>query len=67
MADEAIDVFWHEGVLAHDTGKGVFEAVPSPSMAVDEVHPISGSSPYWSKPNQGHPSRISAIPASMSP
>ncbi len=39
MADEVIDVFWHEGVLAHDTGKGVFDAEPSPLMAVDEVHP----------------------------
>ncbi len=39
MADALIDVFWHEGVLAHDTGHGVFERPPSPFMAVHELHP----------------------------
>ncbi len=39
MAPEVIDVFWHEGVLGHDTGHGVFERPPSPFMAVDELHP----------------------------
>jgi acetoin utilization deacetylase AcuC-like enzyme len=34
-----LDVFWHEDVLAHDTGQGVFEAAASPLMAVDEPHP----------------------------
>jgi len=34
-----IDVFWHPGVLEHDTGSGVFEAPPSPLMAVAEPHP----------------------------
>ncbi|MCS7008035.1 MAG: hypothetical protein NZL88_10830 [Gaiellaceae bacterium] len=34
-----IDVFWHEGVLLHDTGSGVFEARPSPFLAEQEPHP----------------------------
>ncbi len=39
MAETMLDVFWHEGVLAHETGRGVFEAPPSPLMAVAEPHP----------------------------
>lgn len=39
MAADSIDVFWHPGVLEHDTGRGVFEAPPSPLMAVNEPHP----------------------------
>ncbi|MEA2445178.1 MAG: hypothetical protein QOJ12_2470, partial [Thermoleophilales bacterium] len=34
-----LDVFWHEDVLGHDAGQGVFEAAASPLMAVDEAHP----------------------------
>jgi acetoin utilization deacetylase AcuC-like enzyme len=34
-----LDVFWHDDVLAHDTGEGVFEAAASPLMAWDEAHP----------------------------
>ncbi|MBX5441947.1 MAG: hypothetical protein IRZ32_10525 [Solirubrobacteraceae bacterium] len=34
-----IDVYWHDDVLEHDTGAGVFEAVASELMAVDEPHP----------------------------
>jgi acetoin utilization deacetylase AcuC-like enzyme len=32
-------VFWHEDVLLHDTGSGVFEGPPSPLMAEPELHP----------------------------
>jgi len=39
VAADSIDVFWHPGVLEHDTGRGVFEAPPSPLMAVNEPHP----------------------------
>jgi len=35
----AIDVFWHPRVLSHDTGAGVFEAPPSPILALAEPHP----------------------------
>ncbi len=35
----SLDVFWHEDVLLHDTGHGVFESPASPLMAVDEPHP----------------------------
>jgi acetoin utilization deacetylase AcuC-like enzyme len=34
-----LDVFWHDDVLAHDTGSGVFEHPPSPLMAEEELHP----------------------------
>src|SRR3990172_3529878 len=34
-----IDVFWDERALAHDTGSGLFEAGPSPLLAVPELHP----------------------------
>jgi len=34
-----IDVFFDERVLAHDTGAGVFEAPPTPLVAVPELHP----------------------------
>ncbi len=37
----SLTVFWHEDVLLHDTGAGVFEAAPSPLMAADERHPES--------------------------
>jgi acetoin utilization deacetylase AcuC-like enzyme len=36
---EVIDVFFDERVLAHDAGSGVFEAGPSPLVAVPELHP----------------------------
>ena len=39
MADARIDVFWHAGVLDHDTGRGVFDAPSEPFMAIDEAHP----------------------------
>ena len=39
MAADSIDVFWHPGVLEHDTGSGVFDAPSSPLMAVNELHP----------------------------
>ncbi len=39
--DPLLRVFWHPDVLRHDTGRGVFEAVPSPLMAEDETHPES--------------------------
>jgi hypothetical protein len=34
-----LDVFWHDDVLLHDTGSGVFEAAPSPILAEPELHP----------------------------
>lgn len=34
-----LDVFWHDDVLLHDTGSGVFEAAPSPLLAEPELHP----------------------------
>jgi len=34
-----LDVFWHDDVLAHETGRGVFEHPPSPLMAEEELHP----------------------------
>jgi acetoin utilization deacetylase AcuC-like enzyme len=34
-------VLWHPDVLRHDTGAGVFEAVPSELMAMEETHPES--------------------------
>jgi acetoin utilization deacetylase AcuC-like enzyme len=37
----SLTVFWHEDVLLHETGTGVFEAAPSPLMAVGERHPES--------------------------
>jgi acetoin utilization deacetylase AcuC-like enzyme len=37
----SLTVFWHEDVLLHETGAGVFEAAPSPLMVADERHPES--------------------------
>ena len=31
--------FWHDDCLLHDTGSGLFEAGPSPLLAVPELHP----------------------------
>lgn len=36
---ETLDVFWHEDVLLHDTGRGVFERAASPLLAEQEPHP----------------------------
>nr|ASU54224.1 histone deacetylase [Hevea brasiliensis] len=37
---ESIDVFWHEGMLKHDTGKGVFDTGLNPGfLDVLELHP----------------------------
>lgn len=39
-ATERIDVFWHEGMLKHDTGKGVFDTGLDPGfLDVLEMHP----------------------------
>ncbi|MDQ3867457.1 MAG: hypothetical protein M3304_11660 [Actinomycetota bacterium] len=38
MPDE-LAVFWHDDVLRHDTGSGVFEHGPSPLLAEGELHP----------------------------
>ena len=32
-------MFWHDDVLLHDTGSGVFEHDPSPLIEVSELHP----------------------------
>jgi acetoin utilization deacetylase AcuC-like enzyme len=34
-----LDVFWHDDVLAHDTGAGLFEAGETPLLDVPELHP----------------------------
>ena len=34
-----IDLFWHDDVLRHDTGSGLFEQPPSPLLAEQELHP----------------------------
>lgn len=34
-----LDVVWHDDVLLHDAGRGVFEAAPSPFLAEQEPHP----------------------------
>lgn len=39
MAAPLIDIVWHEDVLSHATGSGVFEAAPSPLLAVQTAHP----------------------------
>jgi acetoin utilization deacetylase AcuC-like enzyme len=36
---DELAVFWHDDVLLHDTGSGVFEHAPSPLLAEDELHP----------------------------
>ncbi len=38
-AEHLVDVFWHDDVLYHDTGWGVFEAPPSPLLTVQSAHP----------------------------
>jgi acetoin utilization deacetylase AcuC-like enzyme len=35
----AIDVYWHDDVLLHDTGAGLFEGAASPLLAVQTPHP----------------------------
>lgn len=39
MASMLLDVFWHEDVLTHDTGAGVFEAPPSELLDLQTPHP----------------------------
>jgi acetoin utilization deacetylase AcuC-like enzyme len=39
--DTSLAVYWHQDVLLHDTGAGVFEAAASPLMAAAERHPES--------------------------
>ncbi len=39
MSDAPILAFWHDECLLHDTGSGLFEAGPSPLIAVPELHP----------------------------
>ena len=36
-----IDVFWHDDVLLHDTGAGLFEIAPSALLAIQVPHPES--------------------------
>jgi acetoin utilization deacetylase AcuC-like enzyme len=36
---DALQVFWHDDVLLHDTGSGVFEQPPSALLAEPELHP----------------------------
>lgn len=37
---EVIDVFWHEGMLKHDTGKGIFDTGMDPGfLDVLDNHP----------------------------
>ncbi|MEN0106851.1 MAG: hypothetical protein AAGC84_10535 [Pseudomonas sp.] len=38
---KAMDVFWHDDVLRHDTGYGVFEAPPSSLLEEQTQHPES--------------------------
>ena len=38
MADPTLDVFWHDDVLLHDTGSGVFEHDPSPLIEIKAIH-----------------------------
>ena len=39
---DGIDVFWHEDVLRHDTGEGVFDEHPQDWLEVPELHPENG-------------------------
>src|SRR5215207_4420679 len=39
---ERIDVFWHDDVLRHDTGEGVFDAGPQDWLEVPELHAENG-------------------------
>jgi acetoin utilization deacetylase AcuC-like enzyme len=41
VTDE-LAVFWHDDVLRHDTGSGLFEHAPSPLLAEGELHPENG-------------------------
>jgi acetoin utilization deacetylase AcuC-like enzyme len=34
-----LDAFWHDDVLLHDTGSGLFEAAASPLLAIQIPHP----------------------------
>jgi acetoin utilization deacetylase AcuC-like enzyme len=36
---DALQIFWHDDALLHDTGSGVFEQPPSPLLAEPELHP----------------------------
>ena len=36
---ETLDVFWHDDVLLHDTGSGLFDHPPSSFLAEPELHP----------------------------
>jgi acetoin utilization deacetylase AcuC-like enzyme len=36
---DALHVFWHPDALLHDTGRGMFEAAPSPLLEEQEIHP----------------------------
>lgn len=38
-ANREMDVFWHDDVLFHDTGYGVFEAPENPLLTVQSPHP----------------------------
>jgi len=38
---DRLAVFWHDDVLTHDTGEGVFEAPASPLLAEQILHPES--------------------------
>ncbi len=39
MTDGRLHVFWHEAVLLHDTGAGLFEVEATPLVAEPEPHP----------------------------
>ena len=39
MTDDRLQVFWHEAVLLHDTGSGLFEVEATPLVAEPERHP----------------------------
>ncbi|MGZ4431469.1 MAG: class II histone deacetylase [Gaiellales bacterium] len=39
MSQPTLDAFWHDDVLLHETGSGVFEHPPSPLIEVSELHP----------------------------
>jgi len=36
---DRLAVFWHDDVLVHDTGEGVFESIPSPLLDTQSPHP----------------------------
>jgi len=38
-ARDRLAVFWHDDVLTHDTGEGVFESIPSPLLDTQSPHP----------------------------